>query len=296
MDWIRTDLAEELRDREMTREASSHVGELDGVVFAEERQGSIRTSTIEIRNAEGEKRLGKPKGRYITVSFPTASGLDYASFLKLCDAVAEQLRRLCGGRRRVLVCGVGNEAFSADALGVIAVRYVLVTHHLREAGVPYADAFADVAALTTGTVAKTGMETADLLKSAVESVRPDVVVAVDALAARGAERLARTIQLSDTGLAPGSGIGNRREALNEETLGVPVVAVGVPTVVDAATLVADALEGREPNPQAMEKLSGLFVAPKEIDVIAENLGKLIGYAVNRAFHGDFPYEEMAMMS
>ncbi len=295
MDWIRTDLAEELRDREMTREASAHAGELDGVVFSEEMRGDLRTSTIEIKSREGEKRLGKPMGRYITVSFPTATGWDYASFLALCDTVAANLRRLCGGGRRILVCGVGNEAFAADALGVIAVRYTLVTHHLRDAGLPYMEAFADIAALVPGITAGTGMETADLVRSAVEAVKPDVVIAVDALASRSAERLARTVQLSDTGLSPGSGVGNRRDALDRETLGVPVIAVGVPTVVDAATLVADALEGEALNEEAMEKLSGLFVAPKEIDLIAENLGKMIGYAINRAFHGDFPYEEMAMM-
>ena len=296
MDFIRTDLAEEMRDRAMTALAREKEGELDGIVFREKKMGDIRISTIEIRTEEGEKRLGRPIGNYVTISFPTAANLGYAEFLALCDAVAREIRSLCGEKKRILVCGIGNGAFAADALGVIAARHVLVTHHLKEMMSPHMDAFADIAAITPGIMAKTGMETADMVKGAVETVRPDAVLVIDALAAREADRLARTIQLSNTGLSPGSGLGNHRSALNERTLGVPVVSIGVPTVVDTATLVYDALSGKDIDESALKKLSGFFVAPKEIDVIAENLGKLIGYAINRAFHGDFPYEEMAMMS
>lgn len=296
MDFIRTDLAEEMRDRAMTALAREKEGELDGIVFREKKMGDIRISTIEIRTDEGEKRLGRPIGNYVTISFPTAANLGYAEFLALCDAVAREIRSLCGEKKRILVCGIGNGAFAADALGVIAARHVLVTHHLKEMMSPHMDAFADIAAITPGIMAKTGMETADMVKGAVETVRPDAVLVIDALAAREADRLARTIQLSNTGLSPGSGLGNHRSALNERTLGVPVVSIGVPTVVDTATLVYDALSGKDIDESALKKLSGFFVAPKEIDVIAENLGKLIGYAINRAFHGDFPYEEMAMMS
>ena len=296
MDFIRTDLAEEMRDRAMTALAREKEGELDGIVFREKKMGDIRISTIEIRTDEGEKQLGRPIGNYVTISFPTAANLGYAEFLALCDAVAREIRSLCGEKKRILVCGIGNGAFAADALGVIAARHVLVTHHLKEMMSPHMDAFADIAAITPGIMAKTGMETADMVKGAVETVRPDAVLVIDALAAREADRLARTIQISNTGLSPGSGLGNHRSALNERTLGVPVVSIGVPTVVDTATLVYDALSGKDIDESALKKLSGFFVAPKEIDVIAENLGKLIGYAINRAFHGDFPYEEMAMMS
>ena len=296
MDFIRTDLAEEMRDRAMTALAREKEGELDGIVFREKKMGDIRISTIEIRTDEGEKQLGRPIGNYVTISFPTAANLGYAEFLALCDAVAREIRSLCGEKKRILVCGIGNGAFAADALGVIAARHVLVTHHLKEMMSPHMDAFADIAAITPGIMAKTGMETADMVKGAVETVRPDAVLVIDALAAREADRLARTIQISNTGLSPGSGLGNHRSALNERTLGVPVVSIGVPTVVDTATLVYDALSGKDIDESALKKLSGFFVGPKEIDVMAENLGKLIGYAINRAFHGDFPYEEMAMMS
>lgn len=295
MDFIRTDLAEEMRDRVMTETAKKKIGEMDGIVYRETKENGFRLSRLEIQSKEGEKRLGKPKGTYVTISFPDASSLGYAEFLRLCDAVARELRLLCGDKRRILVCGVGNDAFAADALGVIAARYVLVTHHLKEMRSPHMDAFADIAAITPGIMAKTGMESADMVKSAVRTANPDAVIVIDALAAREAGRLAGTIQLSNTGIAPGSGIGNHRSALNEETLGVPVIAIGVPTVVDTATLVYDALSDKERDEASLKKLSGFFVAPKEIDVIAETLGKLIGYAINRAFHGDFPYEEMAML-
>ena len=296
MDFIRTDLAEELRDRAMTRQAKDAAGDLDGILYREENREGFRISRLEIQNEEGEKRLGKPKGNYVTVSFPTAANIGYGEFLALCDALAAEIRKLCGGKRRILVCGIGNDDFAADALGVIAARHVLVTHHLKKMMSPHMDAFADIAAITPGIMAKTGMETADMVKSAVQAVKPDAVLVIDALAARETDRLARTIQLSDTGLSPGSGIGNRRHDLNERALGVPVIAIGVPTVVDTATLVCDALSEKTMDERTLKKLSRFFVAPKEIDLVAENLGKLIGYAVNRAFHGDFPYEEMAMMT
>lgn len=294
---IRTDLAEELRTHAMTMRAKEKTGEIDGVLYNERTQDFIKISTIEIINEAGEKTLGKPKGRYVTISFPTAANLTYTDFITLCNAVSVELRAFCWDHSHTLVCGIGNRELSSDALGVLAAENVLVTHHLKQMdGIPLGvSGFGDVSAFTPGTMAKTGMESASLIHSVVEKLRPDAVIAIDALAARDACRLARTIQISDTGIAPGSGIGNRREALNEETLGVPVISIGVPTVVDTATLLRDALEGRSPNENILRSLSGLFVAPKEIDEIAENMGRLIGWAINRTLHGEFPYEEMAMM-
>lgn len=294
---IRTDLAEELRSHVMTMRAKEKAGDIDGVLYNERTEDFIKISTIEIINETGEKTLGKPKGRYVTISFPTAANLTYRDFITLCDTVSVELRAFCWNHAHTLVCGIGNRELSADALGVLAAENVLVTHHLKRMdGIPFGmSGFGDVSSFSPGTMAKTGAESADLIHSVVENLRPDAVVAIDALAARDACRLARTIQISDTGIAPGSGIGNRRETLNEETLGIPVIAIGVPTVVDTATLLRDALEGRSPNENILRSLSGLFVAPKEIDEIVSNMAKLIGYALNRTLHGDFPYEEMAMM-
>lgn len=294
---IRTDLAEELRTQAMSMRAKEKKGEIDGILYNERTEDFIKITTIEIINEMGEKALGKPKGRYVTISFPTAANLCYGDFLSLCDAVSKELRAFCWDYSHTLVCGIGNRSLSADALGVLTADNVLVTHHLKHMdGIPLGvSGFGDVSAFSPGPMAKTGAESAELIRSIVDKLRPDAIIAVDALAARDATRLARTIQISDTGIAPGSGIGNARMALTEESLGVPVIAIGVPTVVDTATLVRDSLEGRSPNENLLRELSGLFVAPKEIDTISENLSRLIGWAINRALHGNFSYEEMAMM-
>ena len=294
---IRTDLAEELRAHAMSMRAKEKAGNIDGVLYNERTEGFIKISTIEIINEAGEKTLGKPQGRYVTISFPTAANLTYADFIALCDAVSVELRAFCWGHPHMLVCGLGNRELSADALGVLAAENVLVTHHLKQMdGIPFgASGLGDVSAFSPGTMGETGAESATLIESVAEKLRPDAVIVIDALAARDASRLARTIQISDAGISPGSGVGNRRASLCEKTLGIPVIAIGVPTVVDTATLVRDALEGRSPNENILRSLSGLFVAPKEIDVIAANMARLIGYAINRTLHGDLPYEEMAMM-
>ena len=294
---IRKDLAEELRTYAMSKRAKEEKGELDGILYNERQEDFIKISTIEIVDARGEKALGKPKGKYVTVSFPTAAHLTYADFLKLCDALAVELRAFCWDYSHTLVCGIGNRELSSDASGVIAAEHVLATHHMKQMdGIPLGmGGFGDVSSFSPGAMSRTGIETAALIHSVVENQNPDAVIAIDALAAREADRLARTIQISDAGIIPGSGIGNAGTALNEETLGVPVIAIGVPTVVDTATLLRDTLEGCSPDEEVLASLSGLFVAPKEIDVIVRNMGKAIGYALNRTLHGDFPYEEMEMI-
>ena len=294
---IRTDLAEELRTYAMSKRAKEEQGELDGILYNERQEDFIRISTIEIVDERGEKILGKPKGKYVTISFPTAAHISYADFLRLCDALSAELRAFCWDYSHTLVCGIGNRELASDALGVIAAEHVLATHHMKQMdGIPLGiGGFGDVSSFSPGPMSRTGIETAALIHSVVENQKPDAVIAIDALAAREADRLARTIQISDTGITPGSGIGSIGSALNLETLGVPVIAIGVPTVVDTATLLRDALEGNSPNESVISSLSGLFVAPKEIDVIAENMGKAIGYALNRTLHGDFPYEEMEMI-
>ena len=294
---IRTDLAEELRTYAMSKRAKEEQGELDGILYNERQEDFIKISTIEILDERGEKILSKPKGKYVTISFPSSAHLSYADFLKICDALSVELRAFCWDYSHTLVCGIGNRELSSDALGVIAAEHVLATHHMKHMdGIPIGiGGFGDVSSFTPGVMFKTGIETTALIHSVVDNQKPDAVIAIDALAAREADRLARTIQISDAGITPGSGLGNMGEALNFETLGVPVIAIGVPTVVDTATLLRDALEGNSPNESIISSLSGFFVAPKEIDAIVRNMGKAIGYAINRTLHGDFPYEEMAMI-
>ena len=289
---IRTDLAEEMRDKAMSAEAKASSGEVDGVLYREIKKGDVKISTIDIVNENGERKLGKPCGKYVTISYPTAAGLGYTELTELCDILAEQIRDICGKVSSALICGLGNRALAADAVGVLAAEKVLVTHHIKEND---ADFFAKSGFFDL-VVAKAGREAAARVESVVKDLQPDGGVVVDSLAAREAARLARTIQLSDTGISPGSGVGNRRASFDRAYIGVPVIAIGVPTVVDTATLVYDALAGRETDASLLQKLSGLFVSPKEIDIIVQNVGTIIGYAINRAFHGNFSYEDIAMMA
>lgn len=297
---IRTDLALELREAKMKDEAKRDEGEEDGVIFSEENEGNVRVSTIDIVNENGEKKLGKPRGRYVTVSFGDLSSVGYDEYEHICRVTAERISlivdRISDSAGSVLVCGLGNRRFAADAVGVISAEKTLITRHIKSSdGELFKKAgFFDICAIMPGVLAQTGIETLDLVKGAVAEARPDVLIVIDSLAARCTERLAGTIQLSDTGISPGSGIGNHRAALSRETLGVPTVAIGVPMVIDSNTLISDALEnaGADLN---IKMPPSMFVCPKDVDIKAELVGSLIGYAINLAFHKNLSLPEMMLM-
>ena len=185
--------------------------------------------------------------------------------------------------------GLGNRAMTPDAVGPQTLDHLLVTRHLLRAMPQQFSGLRPVAAVRTGVLATTGLESAELVRGAAETVQPDFIVAVDALAARRMARVCATVQVSDTGIAPGSGVGNRRMALNEESLGVPVFAVGIPTVVDGATLAADLMEEAgvpELDPEALRgRGQPLMVTPQDIDARVRDLSKVVGYALNWALQG-----------
>lgn len=292
-----TDLAVEARSEYMNTYAPSHRGEIDGVTYSERSEGEFSVSTIDILNEAGERAIGKRRGRYVTIAFPDITLAGYDDFTRLCSLCADEIRSLCshtaGEVQSVLLCGLGNERMSPDALGPSSVKNVLVTRHLKEDDREVFDraGFFDVCAVYPDVSAHTGLEGAELVRAASQHARPDVIIAVDALAAREASRLCRTLQLCSAGISPGSGVGNAKRAIDKESMGVPVISLGVPTVINAATLVADAA-GEEAK---TDGLSGLFVCPKDIDELSVKLSKLIGYAINRAFHGELSFEEMTMM-
>ncbi len=285
LSYIHTDLAAECRD-------DAEAGGLSGVRYSENEHGSLSISRIEILDEGGERALGKPKGVYVTLTFPD---LRYSEDLpSIRSALAEQIRFLMDvlapGAQTVLVVGLGNRRMIADAVGPQTTERILVTRHLRtlEPGL-----FADlgqraVAAIAPGVLADTGVEAAHLVKKTVEAVCPDLVIAVDALAARHSDRLGCTVQLSGAGIAPGSGVGNARMALSRDTLGVPVLALGVPTVVNSATLVYDALEkaGVKELPEALaevlENQRRFFVTPKDCDEVVDGLCDLLAAALDAA--------------
>ena len=242
---IRTDLA--LEARESVNEEESR---LRGVSVEEhyEEETDIRTTKVTIDTKNAEKTLGKPMGVYVTMEAPAMVEPDDDYHREISEALAEELLKMLPQEQEelaVLIVGLGNREVTADALGPQVVDNLLITRHVVRA---YGKAAYNctrmnlVSSIEPGVMAKTGMETAEIIGGVVKETEPDVLIAVDALAARSIKRLNRTIQITNTGIQPGSGVGNHRNALTKETLGVPVIAIGIPTVVDAATIVGDALE------------------------------------------------------
>ncbi len=292
-----TDLAVEARDEYMSRYAISHEGEIDGVEYSERKEDDISISTIDILNEEGQRAVGKKRGRYVTISFPDIMLADYGGFIKLCEICAREIRGLCEhvckNAESVLLCGLGNERMSPDALGPASVKNVLVTRRLKEEEpeIFSRTGLFDVCAVFPDVSAHTGLEGAEIIRAAAKSASADIIIAVDALAAKEPERLCKTLQLCSAGILPGSGVGNAVCAIDEHSMGVPVIALGIPTVIDAGTLVCGAAgENADVTP-----LKGLFVCPKDIDELSERLSRLVGYSVNRAFHRELSFEEMSML-
>lgn len=242
---IRTDLALETRERFV----SDHV-EIPGVsveeTYDEERE--IRTTRVVVETENGAKMMGKPVGTYLTIEAPNMAVPDEDYHREISKKLAEDIKELVPERKEevsVLVVGLGNREVTPDALGPYVADHLHVTRHIVKEYGKYAmgkDQVYLVSAVVPGVTGQTGMETLEIVKGVVEETEPDFVVAIDALAARNSKRLNRTIQITDTGICPGSGVGNHRLALNSETLGVKVIGIGVPTVVDAVTIVNDTME------------------------------------------------------
>lgn len=292
MERARTDLALEARSEYMERYAGAHGGEADGVNFRERSEHGVKISEIEISSTEGERAVGRAMGKYVTLEFSDVTVADYARFSALCAACARELRALTGEVKSALICGIGNAHMSADELGPRALRHVLVTRSLKERTPEIfgESRFCEVSAIAAGVGADTGFCAADIIRAAVSTAKPDVVIAIDALAARESARLCRTVQICTSGISPGSGVGNARARIDEKSVGAPVISLGVPTVADVATLVRDSA-GREVN---AEGLAGLLVCPADIDVQSAKLARLLGFSVNIALHRGYPMEEMLL--
>ena len=274
MNGTRTDLAletvEELR-------SGGDISRLDGVSVAEYTHCGYGVTHVRVEGAAAARRLGKPEGQYVTVDLRPYFRREKDFFRRAAACVAAELGRLLLGMEgeTVLVAGLGNRGMTADAVGPLALESLLVTRHMIRALPRQFRGFTPVAALAPGVLAQTGMEAAELLRAAADAAGAGAVVAIDALAARSRDRLCATVQLGDTGLIPGSGVGNRRKALDRETLGVPVVAVGVPTVIAAA-------------PGGGE----LFLTPRDIDEKVQELGRVIGYGVTLALQPGLSVEDI----
>lgn len=277
----RTDLAMEAHELWRGGQKTRRLAGVDSrTVF---RRG-CRITSVTVESEEAARALGKPRGRYVTLDLaPLFKNADNA-LERAARAVGAELRLLLGSSiHSVLVAGLGNAAMTPDAIGPLSTGHVLVTRHLGEH--PVFSALTAVSVLTPGVLGRTGIEALEIVRSAVRTVQPDALIVIDALASRSLARLCTTVQLSDTGIAPGSGVGNHRAALTRESLGVPVYALGVPTVVDAWTLAADLLESAGvPDWQGLlkEKQRGMTVTPRDIDRQVRELGRVLGYALTWA--------------
>lgn len=294
----RTDLAVELRE-----DFSEDDERIKGVTVKDAyyKHRKVHVSTVKITDASGAAAMGRPIGTYITVEAKELTGGEERLRQFVAETLAEQLLLLMenGKTKEVLVVGLGNREATPDALGPLAIDELVVTRHLiLQLGEEFRKKYhlTSFCALAAGVLAQTGMESGEIIKSVVEELHPDIVIAIDALASRSTERLGTTVQITDTGIYPGAGIGNNRQALNKDTLGVPVIAVGVPTVVDAATILRERMGNylrkkgvSETECEEILKEAGeddgqvLFVTPKGIDELVHRAGETVAEAINLCF-------------
>ena len=293
---IRTDLALETTERFAEENA-----EIRGVEVHEEydEEKDVRTTVVKIVTENGAKSMGRPQGTYITIEAPELSTPDEDYHREISEELSTHLRKLIDLKKEksVLVVGLGNAAITADALGSQVVDNLLMTRHIIKEyglrGIKH-EKMHRISGIAPGVMAQTGMETAEIVQGIVSETKPDVVVAIDALAARSVRRLSRTIQITDTGIHPGSGVGNHRNGLTEENLQVKVIGIGVPTVVDAATIVHDSmahlldtLEETEQKEFLDEMIApnlySMFVTPKDVDETIKYLSFTISEGLNIAF-------------
>ena len=252
----------------------------------------IRVTTIDIVNPKGEAILGKPCGRYVTMEVDGIAEEKEDIVNRAARALADQLSRLIRHHYflKVLVVGLGNEKVTPDSLGPHTVSKVKITGHLFKLFDCDGDEeMSNVCGMAPGVTATTGMETAELIERAVQMTRPDAVIAIDALAARNIDRVSTTIQISDTGISPGAGMGNVRKQLNEETLGTKVIAVGVPTVIDSKTVILEAMEElgideKEAERYFERKKLDMVVTSTDIDIIIKYFSDIIAKAINITLH------------
>ena len=277
---FRTDLAVEAIENHKTTAALPHVRQSDRTLEG------FAVHEVRILSEDAAREIGKPQGRYLTLELDALIRREEDAFPRACKALSTLLRELLPHPNDgpVLIAGLGNRMITPDAIGPQTADHVIATRHLvAQSPAIFAD-WRPVSALAPGVLGQTGVETGEVICGVLDRVRPAAVIAVDALAAGRLSRLLRTVQLADTGITPGAGVGNARAALNKETLGVPVIAVGVPTVVDGATLAHEiSSQLGQPDCEALDDLSQpVMITTRDIDSEVSDISRMIGYAVNMA--------------
>jgi len=280
---IRTDLALESKEFFCSE---NKISEISGVISEKQNIKGFDVTTVKITDKNGEKSIGKPMGNYVTFEVDPFLMREKSSFENACLILKEILDGMNDNNKgSVLVVGLGNAAITADALGPFAVKNTMITRHLVERIPEHFGKMRPVAAMAPGVLATTGIETDEIIKAIAADRDISAIIVIDALASRSVDRLCRTIQISDTGIIPGSGVGNHRNAINRETMGVPVISIGVPTVIYAETLVHDIVADTGVDNAEISKYSGnLLVTPRDIDENIRDMAKVIGYGINMSLH------------
>ncbi|MVX63065.1 GPR endopeptidase [Clostridium chromiireducens] len=319
---VRTDLV--LEAREIYKENHKDEADIDGIEVIEESENDIRVTTVKVKNKEGAQKIGKPKGNYITIDIPDFTAYDGETMDRVSEVLAEVLGRLIeiNVEKSILIVGLGNWQVTPDALGPKVTEKIMVTRHLQSV-MPDAidDSVRPVCSIAPGVLGITGIETVEIIRGVVEKIKPDLVICIDALAARRIERVNTTIQIGDTGISPGAGVGNNRKQISEENLGVKVIAIGVPTVVDAVTIANDtidlvvdslisnsssgndfykmlkSLDKNEKEKLIKEVISSksnidMIVTPKDVDLVINSLSKIIANGINMAVQPNMDMEEI----
>lgn len=305
---FRTDLADERRD--LYKKANKIENEVDGIEAEEEQiTDKIKVTRVKITNEQGEQAIGKKQGNYITIDIQKMNIITEEEALKASETLANELKKLVENKIQskedVLIVGLGNEEVTPDALGPNVVKDIEVTRHIINYLPQYIDENArPVSAIAPGVLGTTGIETLEVIKGVVDNIKSKLLIVIDALASRSMERISSTIQLSDTGIVPGAGVGNTRKELTENTLGIPVIALGIPTVVETAVVVNDALDlfieklqqeaksndylnqlKEEDNYEQIKeallpKDFNFIVTPKEIDELILNMSEVVARGIN----------------
>lgn len=316
---IRTDLA--IEATQICKKDNK--GNIPGVEVDEYKEGEVKVTSVKIIDEAGKKAMGKPKGTYITIDIPPFTHYDAASMDEVSKVLALTLTPLLklDESMTALVVGLGNWNVTPDALGPKVISKLMVTRHLKQLVPDNIDeGIRPVCAIAPGVLGLTGIETGEIIRGVVEKIKPNLVICVDALSSRKMERVNSTIQIGDTGISPGSGVGNRRMELSEKTMGVPVIAIGVPTVVDAATMANDTIDlvldemikvakngtkfydmlksiDKNEKQRMIEELlnpyvGDLVVTPKEVDMVINSLSKIIANGINIALQPALDLEDI----
>lgn len=306
---FRTDLALERRD---IYQKANKLNQIDGVESTEEEiNDNIKVSRVKITNSKGEEALGKPIGTYVTIDVKKLKMAGEEEIQKTSEVLTDELKKIVemhiNNQEDILIVGLGNIYVTPDALGPKVINEIDVTRHIIKYLPQYVDeGTRPVSAISPGVLGTTGIETVEILKGIVENIHPKLLIVIDALASRSIERISSTIQISDTGIVPGAGVGNTREEISEKSLGIPVVAIGIPTVVELATLVSDGidifidrLQEKAESNEYLNKLQqndkyeevkealnvgdyNMIVTPKEIDDLIENMKDIVARGINFA--------------